>query len=304
MTVFLTGATGFVGSYLLPALVKAGHAVRCLVRDPDAPLAIDSPDVTRVAGDVTDANSLDGACDGCEAVVHLVGIIDEAPAQGVTFEAIHRDGTRHVVAEARRAGVETFVHMSANGADPDGPSRYQTTKHEAEEVVRHAGFARWTIIRPSIIFGDPGPGGVEFTTRLAETLIRPFPVLPVFGDGRYPLQPVHVTEVADAFVQALTNEAADGATVVAVGPEAFPYVAVLNRITRACGLAAKPKIFIPEAIARPVVHLLGPLGLLPISPAQFEMLLAGNAGDPSGFYATFDLTRVPFNEANLAYLRK
>jgi NADH dehydrogenase len=304
MRVFLTGGTGFIGAYVLTALVKAGHTARCLVRAGSGPLAIQGPPVARVTGDVTDPASLDGALDGCDAVIHLVGIIDEDPARDVTFERVHVEGTRRVVAAAQDAGIGTFVHMSANGARPDGVSRYQTTKWAAEEIVAEAAFDHHVIVRPSIVFGDPGPGGMEFATRLAETLVRPFPVLPVFGDGQYALQPVHVTAVADAFVQALTQADARGARVAAVGETVYPYLAVLNRITRGCGLPTKPKLFIPAWIARPVVHTLGPLGLLPLSPDQFEMLLDGNTGDPGPFHALFDVTPVPFDAETLAYLRK
>ena len=141
MTVLLTGATGYVGGYVLDALLERGHSVRALVRSGgDALAARDGVDVRH--GDVTDAASLEGAFDGADAVIHLVGIIDESPSKGVTFERIHVGGTRRVVEAAQAAGVTRFVHMSANGARPDGPSAYQRTKWKAEEIVRAAGAHR------------------------------------------------------------------------------------------------------------------------------------------------------------------
>ncbi len=303
MHVLLTGAHGFIGSYLLPRLVAEGHTVRCLLRDPDVRLAVEDARVEKVRGDVTRPQLLAGAAEGCEAVIHLVGIIEEKPSKGLTFEAVHYDGTRHVVDEAVRAGAERFVHMSANGARPDGVSGYQTSKWKAEEYVRNASFRHAVVFRPSVVFGDPGPDHPEFATRLASTLVKPFPVLPVFGDGQFRMQPVSVEEVAAAFVQALTSEQAAGQTYCVAGRESYPYTEVLDRIARGLGLEPKPKLPQPLWLVRPVVHSAGRAGLLPISPDQFEMLLEGNTCDSTAFYRDFDGAYRPFTPETLAYLK-
>lgn len=301
MHVYLTGATGYVGSYLLPALLAAGHTARCLVRDPGASLP---GGVEKVKGDVAAPKTLAGTVRGCDAVIHLVGIIDEAPSKGVTFERLHVAATRHVVAAAQDAGVGTFLHMSANGARADAPTAYQRTKAQAEAVVQEAGFAHTTVFRPSLLFGDPGPDHPEFATRLARQLVAPFPILPVFGDGTYRLQPVAAQEVAAAFVQALTTPAAAGQTYVAAGPDTLSFNEVLDVIARALGGSPKPKLHQPLWLARPLVHTAGKLGLLPISPDQFEMLVAGNTGDNTAFYRDFRLSRTPFTPETLAYLKQ
>jgi NADH dehydrogenase len=304
MLVFLTGATGYVGSRVLRELVARGHGARCLVREPGARLAVEDDAVERVVGEVTDRGALERSIPGCDAVIHLVGIIDEKPSKGVTFEAVHHHGARNVMDAARGAGIDRFVLMSANGARPDGVSAYQTTKWKAEEYVKRAGFAHWTIMRPSIIFGDPGPDLEEFATRLAKTLIKPFPILPIFGDGKYQLQPVSVEEVATAFVQALTLDDAHEQTYCIAGKEAYPYTEILDRITLGLGLEPKAKIPNPIWLVRPAVHTLGKFGLLPISPDQFEMLLDGNTCDSTAFYEDFEVTYQPFTPENLAYLKE
>jgi len=303
MRVLLTGATGYVGSYVLRALLQQGHTPRCLVRTRTDDLAVADDRIERAVGDVTDPASLDGTFADCDAVIHLVGIIEESPTRGVTFERLHVDGTRHVVEAARAAGVDRFIHMSANGARPDNATDYQRTKWAAEQIVKDAGFGHWTIFRPALLFGRPDPGRPEFSSRLLQDLVRPFPLLPVFGDGRYELQPVHVTEVADAFVQALTTEAAHEQIYVAAGPDRLPYVEVLDRIARGAGLAPKTTVPVPLALARLGVHTAGRLGLLPISPAQFEMLVEGNTGDETAFYRDFALSPVAYTPENLAYLQ-
>lgn len=309
MNVFVTGATGFVGTYVIRALLERGHTVRALLR-PGSENRLDARDdagVTPVAGDVGEPETLNGALDGADAVVHLVGIIEEAPSKGVTFERMHVEATRNVVEVAAAAGVSRFVHMSACGARGDAPSRYLTTKWAAEEIVRGAGFAHGVVFKPSLLFGDPDPHGTgavrpEFATRLWTTLVRPFPVLPVFGDGRYAVQPIHVDAVARAFAQAIDLPAAAGRTFVAAGPERIPYDDVLDRIAQGAGRKPKPKLHLPLGLSRLMVNTLGRAHLLPIQPAQFEMLVEGNTGDPTDFFATFPVETPRFDPEHLRYV--
>ena len=304
MKIFLTGATGFVGSYVLKELVARGHQVRCLVRGTNRRLSVETAQVEKVEGDIGTPESLKGKMFECDAVIHLVGIIDEKPSKGITFEAVHFKGAEHVINEASREGVERFVLMSANGARPDGVSEYQTTKWKAEEYLKNARFSHWTIFRPSLIFGDPGPDNPEFAVRMARQLVKPFPALPVFGRGDYLMAPISVEEVASAFAQAVSLEKAHAKTYCAAGKERMTYVELLDRITEAVGHARKPKIPQPIWLVRPAVHALGRIGLLPITPDQFEMLIEGNACDSTAFYADFELTYRPFRIENLHYIRR
>lgn len=304
MRVLLTGATGYVGSYVLRELLRQDHTPRCLIRGPASDLAVQSDAVEIATGDVTEPASLDTAFSDCDAVIHLVGIIEEAPSQGATFDRVHVGGTRHVVNAARDAGIDRFVHMSANGARSEDGTAYQRTKWEAEQVVTDAGFSHWTIFRPSLLFGEPDPGRPEFASQILNDLVRPFPILPIFGDGEYEMQPVHVTDVAAAFVQALSTDDLHGRTYVAAGPDRFPYTDVLDRIARGAGLTPKAKVQVPLLLARLGVYTVGRLGLLPISPAQFEMLVEGNTGDAAPFYRDFDLEATRFLPENLHYLER
>ncbi len=303
LTVLVTGATGYVGGYVVDALLAQGHTVRALCRSHDAALDA-TPGVDVVQGDVTQPASLAGKLDGVDAVVHLVGIIDETPSQGVTFEKVHVDGTLHVIDAARTAGVPRFVHMSANGARADGPSEYQTTKWRAEQAVFASDFAHTVVFRPSTLFGDPGPDKPEFAKRLWETLVKPFPILPVFGDGSYELQPVHVQACASAIAQSVTRQASNGQAYCVAGHDRVAYREVLDRIARGGGVEPKKTASVPIFAARIGVNTLGKAGLLPISPAQFEMLVEGNTCDPADFFADFGVESPAFDGESLAYLRR
>lgn len=298
MRILLTGGTGFVGRYVLRQLLANGHHVRVLVRRGGAPEGFEGEHVEVVRGDIN--GPLQQFMHEIDGVIHLVGIIEEIPAQNVTFEALHVCATRNIVNAAQNVGIPKFVFVSANGASPEGTTRYQTTKWAAEEAVRNSGLDHWCILRPGLIFGDPGMEREEFCVVLSSTLIRPFPVLPIFGDGLYQLQPVSVEEVAQATVQALTLPEVHQQTIPIVGPDRLTYIELLDIVTRALGMKSKPKIKLPLSLVRTGMRFAG--GMLPITSDQLSMLTEGNVADETCFYDTFSVTRYPFNEENLEYL--
>src|SRR5207237_44973 len=137
-------------------------------------------------------------------VGHLCGFMVEGGA--ATFEAVHVEGTRRLLTAARDAGVRRFVHMSAVGArDEPRATRYHRTKWRAEELVRGSGLSH-AIFRPSIISGPENK-----PIRMLARLHRWSPLVPVFGDGRFPTQPVWIEHVALAFALAVERPALEGA---------------------------------------------------------------------------------------------
>src|SRR4051794_21401258 len=122
--VFVTGGSGFVGSALIDELLSRQHPVHALVNRRPV-----SDQVRQFPGDLFDAKALDEAMSGCDAVIHLVGIIFEYPSKGITFERIHFQGARNVIDAAIRNGIRRFIHMSALGVRPDAVSTYHKTKY-------------------------------------------------------------------------------------------------------------------------------------------------------------------------------
>ncbi|HET6246370.1 MAG TPA: NAD(P)H-binding protein [Tepidisphaeraceae bacterium] len=203
--IFITGGAGFVGSAVIDELLAGDFEIMALVNRDE--LKVQSPRLNYVRGGLFDDRALDTGLAGCDAAIHLVGIIAEKPRAGITFTRMHLEATGKMIAAAKRAGVKRFIHMSALGARADAVSNYHKTKFKAEQALRESGLD-WTIFRPSLIHG---PGGEFLTMEAAWARGRkpPFVFMPYFGGGllgrRRPalVQPVYVKDVARAFVRAI-----------------------------------------------------------------------------------------------------
>ncbi len=296
MKVLVTGGSGFVGREIVRQLLAAGHSPRVLARGVKAPTEA----VETVRGSVLEPASLAGALTGCDAVIHLVGIISEVGAQ--TYERVHFEGTRNLLTAARAAGVRRFIHMSALGTRPAAASRYHRSKWAAEEAVRASDRA-WTILRPSLIYG-PGDGFVNLFARLS----RWSPALPVIGAGTSLVQPVAVAEVARCFVGALSQPESVGQTLDVCGPDRLKFTEVLTEILRATGRRRR-QVHLPLPLARLQARLLEfiyPTLLRqapPLNRDQILMLGEDNVGDPGPAARLFGFTPAPFRESLRAFLK-
>ena len=303
MRVGVTGATGFVGGHACRALVAAGHEVLGLARSVPAD-DVRVPGVTYVGGvDVTaaaDASApLADRLAGCDAVVHLVGIIAEVPSRGQTFERVHVGGTRNLVDAARRSGVSArFVYVSALGAAANAPSDYGRTKAAAEQIVRDAGIP-FTIFRPSIILGP----GAEFLEQI-EALIRrppgapfPLPFVPLPGRGANRFQPVHVDDLTACIVRCLENPAAENQLYEIGGNSEVTFNALVEAVQRQIGVK-KPLLHVPLPLMFPAAAALE--ALLPRPPVTTDQLLnlrQDNVCDNVPVRAAFGIDPLPFEQA-------
>ena len=301
MRVLITGATGFVGRAVCEAVFREGHSVRRMARGSRSQsLEAQNDGIDWVRGSVLCPNDLRQGMQGCDAVIHLVGIIGEIGDQ--TFERVHQEGTRRVLEAALTSGVRRIVHMSALGTRPEAASRYHQTKWAAEEAVRSSGLD-WTVFRPSLIYG-PGDGFVNLFAGMS----RWSPVLPVIGRGTSLLQPVSVDCVARAFARALDSKAAVHQTYDLCGPDRLNLPQVLKtllRITRRRRVILR----IPRALAwypTAVLEWVFPRVLrrpAPLSRDQILMLEEDNVGNPEAAERDFQIPVVPFAEGVGEFLR-
>ena len=283
--VFVTGGTGFVGKAVIRALLAQGFLVRCLVRPGSEHDLKGFESIDRVPGDVLQPDGLTASVEGCSALVHLVGIIREQ--RGVTFERLHVQATRNMLALARAAGIKRFAQMSALGTRPGARARYHQTKWEAEEAVRASDLA-WTILRPSIIFGR----GDAFMSILGRA-VKQLPVMPVLGDGRYRLQPIPVEQVAEGFARALRTPESVRQTYEVAGPTPYAFVDLLDEIGRALARPRVRKLHVPLGPVRAMTRALDWLPFYPLSTDQLIMMEEESVTDPSRFFAELGLAPEP-----------
>lgn len=295
MQVLVTGATGFVGNWVVVELLARGHEVRCLVR-PGSEGKLKAADRVAVfLGDVLDEAAVRQAVRGCEAVVHLVGIIREFPRRGITFERLHVEATKNVVDAAKAAGVKRYLHMSALGARPEPADPYHITNFRADEYVMASGLT-YTIFRPSVIYGPE-----DRSLNLFVRQIKACRLYPVIGNGRYQLQPVAVWTVAQAFALALELPHTENRVYEVGGPEPLTFDEIIKSLAFEVRRRIL-KIHLPVWPFRLAAYILGRFAWFPISSGQIRMLLEGNTCDPTPFYQDFGLTPISFKDGLIRYL--
>ena len=306
MRVAIIGGTGFVGGYLVDALIEAGHEPAVLVREGSESKLRQAERCRVVHGDVGSSEAISDVIAGADAVIYNIGILREYPARGVTYQALHFEGVRRVVEQADLAGVNRLVLMSANGAKVDGTG-YQRTKFMAEQYLSRSGLD-WTVFRPSVLFGDPR-GRMEFATQLYRDVIRPPLPAPLFYSGLLPLEagqfrmsPIHVSDVAAVFVRSLDMQWTAGRVFALGGPEAITWKAILNTIAEATG-GSQWALPAPVLLIKGLGTLLDRFAFFPVTRDQLTMLMEGNTCDGQPAFDTFAVEPIPFNTDSLSYLK-
>jgi uncharacterized protein YbjT (DUF2867 family) len=248
----LTGATGLVGSALLPRLLAEGTEVRCLVRDPRR-LGARRVRVQIALGDLTDPPSFRNALRGVHTVVHLAASIRDQPRGSI--EELNGIATWRMVEAAERQGVERFVFFSALGASTHHRTRCLRAKALAEQAVREAD-VRSIVFAPSIVYA-PGDPWLTLLERLAL-----LPVMPVSGRGRAAFQPIWAEDVAACVLAALrANEAGAGIggarreRYELAGPETLSHSDVVRTLLRSLG-RGRPLLHVPTPIVSRALRLL------------------------------------------------
>lgn len=305
MKIAVFGGSGFVGSYLVEELLNAGHDPIVLVRNPEKAEFI--RDSVKVVGDFFNTSDILRVIKNADAVIYLVGIIREFPKRKITFEELHFISARRIMNLALKCGIERFILMSALGVNSFG-TPYQKTKFLAEQYLKFTGL-KYTIIRPSVIFGDPR-SKFEFCTQLKKQLIDiPLPAPAFFKGlnfiraGKFNFAPVHVKDVSRIIVKALEHDDAVGKIMELGGPDVFSWNQILKMIASAAG---KSKWLIPVPVWGPEIaaFFLDRFLWFPVNRHQLIMLVEGSSCDSSALFDTYGIKAIPFNNENLLYLNQ
>jgi NADH dehydrogenase len=288
--ILVTGGTGFVGPKVVHALRAAEHSVRCLVRNPSQAGLLRSWGCELAEGNMTDADSLRRAVEGCDSVIHLVAIIAGKPE---VFEHVMSQGTRDLVAASSEAGIRRFLLMSALGTSEQTRqlTPYYRSKWEMEQTVKATGLEH-VIFRPSFVFGRDG--GVLPTFM---RLVRYAPAIPVIGPGTQRIQPIWVGDVAAYFAKSVDLASAANRTFEVGGPDVVTWDELYDRIKAVLG-KRRPKIHLPFGLMRANAAVLEALpGPTPVTRDQVTMLQAGDNVVADGeAVRTFGLPLLSLNE--------
>jgi len=241
----LTGATGLVGSALLPRLLAEGAQVRCLVRDPRR-LGAQRVRVQIALGDLTDPPSFRNALRGVQTVVHLAASIRDQPRGSI--EELNGIATWRMVEAAERQGVERFVFFSALGASTHHRARLLRAKALAEQAVCEADL-HTIVFAPSIVYA-PGDPWLSLLERMAW-----LPAMPLSGSGRAAFQPIWAQDVAACVLAALRAPVGDSRRYELAGPQTLTHAEIVRTLLRSLG-RERPLVHVPTAIVYRGLHLL------------------------------------------------
>ena len=254
MKIFVTGATGFTGSRVVPLLLKNGHEVRCLHRETSDRSALSSLEIEWVAGDIADSRALAAAMQGAGALVNIASLgFGHAEA---------------IIGAAQNAGIKRAIFISTTAIFTQLNARSKTVRVAAERAIETSGLG-YTILRPTMIYGSPRDRNMWRLIRF----IHYSPIVPIFGDGKYLQQPIHVDDVAQAVVSCLSNDRTIGKSFNIAGKYPLAYDEVIDTIAREMNKRVW-KIHVPS---KPVVSLLGLFERLRIPfPIKAEQILRLN----------------------------
>jgi NADH dehydrogenase len=303
-TILVTGAAGFVGSHLVPALADAGHRVvglvhhggdEALVRRRLSPGLREGVE-TRV-GDITVPATLPPVMAGVDAVVHLAAIPRDFDG-GQSLRLVNTEGTRFVVRAAREAGVRRLVHQGALGVVDDPALHYASSKARGMAIVRESGLD-WTILTPSLLFG-PRDGFFN----LIAGLVRLSPgVVPITGSGDSRFQPLAIDDLTQIVVASLADDSTIGREYPLGGPRYWTYREIVEEVLRAMG---KRRALVPMPV--PLIRLVAGSAELvrlpfPVATDQLRQLKLDNVGPLDAVESAFGFRARPM-EGGLTHVAK
>lgn len=291
MKILVTGGTGVVGTGTVTELLRRGHVVVLASRHATAEVRQWPTGVIAHQCDVADAESVRGAADGCEAVLHITGIVEESPPDA-TFARVNVGGTRNMIHEAARAGVQRFVFVSSLGANR-GASAYHQSKREAESIVR-AYDGAWTICRPGNVYG-PGDEQISVLLRMVRGAS---PVVPTIGEGDQPFQPLWWEDAAIALADVAERSDLSGRELDLAGDEITSQNDLLARFSTITGRDIHG-VAIPEIVATLGAKMVSLVGWdIGFTDDQLQMLREGNviaADCTNALTTTLGITPTPLD---------
>lgn len=242
LCVLVTGATGFIGSRLVPALIEQGHRVKAMTRHPDD---YDGPGEP-VGADVFDPGTLAEPMDGVDVAVYLVHSLDDND-----FESKDADAAKAFGLAAAASGVDQIVYMGGLGKDGEDLSPHLRSRREVESLLGSSGVPV-TVLRAAIVVGA---GGIswEMTRQLIKNL--PAMVVPKWADTR--TQPIALDDVIRYLVGVIGVEKAYGQVYEIGGADRLTYIEMLQQAGEVINGRRVPIVTVPVLTPRLSSHWIG-----------------------------------------------
>ncbi|HXI14099.1 MAG TPA: DUF1990 family protein [Thermoanaerobaculia bacterium] len=268
MKVLIIGGTGLIGDATVVSLLRRGHTVRLVSRHADNDIRKWPQGVEAHKGDVSDPRTLSGAALGCDAVIHVAGIVAERPPE-VTFEKVNVEGTQHVIEECQRSGAVRLIFISSLGADR-GRSPYHQSKMKAEDLVRASGLD-WTVVRPGNVYG-PGDAVISALLKMVRTL----PIIPVIDDGNQKFQPIWCEDLGEGLAVVAERSDLSHETLELAGDDLTSMNDLLEHFSRITERSPFT-LSLPTAVASIATRFASATGVtMPIDDSQLTMLREEN----------------------------
>jgi len=306
MKIALFGGTGFVGSYIIDELINSDFTPKVLVRK-GSEIKL-KRDCQIVYGDITDKDAIKETIKGTEVIIYNIGIIREFPSKNIDYTKLHYEGVRLCIQIAEELNVNRFILMSANGVKLDGTG-YQTSKFKAEEELQLSNL-KWTIFRPSLIFGRPhSQFHKEFCSEIRDKMLSlPLPA-PLFYKGILPINaglitmsPIHVKNVSEFFVKSINMKNTVGKIYEIGGLEKLTWKEIIHIISLASNKLSW-KIPVPVILIKLIGKVFDRFEWFPVTHDQLTMLMEGNIVKDE-YFSTFNINPIEFSDKTLDYLMK
>lgn len=241
MKTLVTGITGYVGSRLVPRLMREGHELRGLSRHP--PRSAPKPAIEVVRADVVSGEGLEQALDGVGVAYYLIHSME--PAQNGTFSVRERQAAENFAGAAQAAGVERVIYLGGLVPAAGVASPHLSSRLAVEEILLNATPCS-VAFRASIVIGA-GSRSFRFMVRLVERL--PVMAVPAWGPNR--TQPIDERDVVELLARAATSEEVCGKSLDIAGPDAVSYGELIDRI-RDHMLVNRPTIALRRVTVTPI----------------------------------------------------
>ncbi len=228
-TVTLFGGSGFLAKYIVSELIKAGHKVNSICRNPHLVTElrllgpIESLDIYK--GNILHKSSIERYFDGSDIIINLVGILFENNSQG--FHQAHVQGIKNIAELSKKNNIKQLIHFSSIGANVNGESKYQQTKGEGEESLLNI-FPSANILRPSIVFGKKG------FLQMQSNLLKSLPFAATFSNNKF--QPIDVRDIANTVIKLIEQDQIKGEIFELGGPENLNLKQIYSLIMKAIGI--------------------------------------------------------------------